>query len=170
MDTISLIDLGPVIAAVLGPMLAFVAVSMRYQHVDSTKTRELIASSEKETRELIASSEETTRELIASSEEATRELIASSEETTRELIASSEETTRELIERTGRETLERGRELIDGIGTDLVEHKDDTKESLRELTRGLTDARERLARIEGRLGIGAPLPDLTDANNKADAA
>ena len=48
MDTISLVDLGPVIAAVLGPMLAFIAVSMRYQHVDGTKTRKLITDSEKE--------------------------------------------------------------------------------------------------------------------------
>lgn len=42
------------------------------------------------------------------------------------------------------------RELIDGIGIELAEHKQDTKESLRELTSGLTDARESLARIEGR--------------------
>ena len=46
-------DLGPIIAAMLGPMLLFVAASMRYQHVDSTKTRELIAESAKENRELI---------------------------------------------------------------------------------------------------------------------
>ena len=38
-------DLGPIIAAVLGPMLLFIVATMRYQHVDSTKTRELITKS-----------------------------------------------------------------------------------------------------------------------------
>ena len=53
MDTVSLADLGPIIAAVLGPVLGFVVVSMRYQHQDSVKTRELITSSEKETCEWV---------------------------------------------------------------------------------------------------------------------
>lgn len=52
-ETVTLLDLGPIIAAILGPMLAFVVVSMRYQHNDSTKTRELISESSKENRELI---------------------------------------------------------------------------------------------------------------------
>ena len=64
-------DLGPIIAAMLGPMLLFVAASMRYQHVDSTKTRELIAESAKENRELI----DRNRELIAESAKENRELI-----------------------------------------------------------------------------------------------
>ena len=42
MEAVTLADLGPIIAAVLGPMLAFIVVSMRYQHHDSVKTRELI--------------------------------------------------------------------------------------------------------------------------------
>ena len=53
MDTVSLADLGPIIAAVLGPVLGFVVVSMRYQHQDSVKTRELISSSEKEIRDWV---------------------------------------------------------------------------------------------------------------------
>ena len=109
MDTISLVDLGPVIAAVLGPMLAFVAVSMRYQHVDGTRTRDL-------------------------------------------------------IERLNKETREEARELIDGIGAELAEHRHDTQESFREVARSLADARERLARIEGRLGIGVPLPGEPDGD------
>ena len=125
MEAISLVDLGPVIAAVLGPMLAFVVVSMRYQHNDGMKTRELIASSEKETRELIASSEKETRDLIASS---------------------------------STEMLERATEMFERLGAELTEHKRDTKEGFRQVTVSLADARERLARIEGHLGIGAPLP------------
>ena len=114
MEAISLVDLGPVIAAVLGPMLAFVVVSMRYQHNDGMKTRDLIASSEKETRDLIASS--------------------------------------------STEMLERATEMFERLGAELTEHKRDTKEGFRQVTVSLADARERLARIEGHLGIGAPLP------------
>ena len=53
METVTLADLGPILAAILGPMLAFIVVSMRYQHQDSVKTRELITSSERETREWV---------------------------------------------------------------------------------------------------------------------
>ena len=42
METITLADLAPIIAAVLGPMLVFAVAIMRYQHLDSTKTRDLI--------------------------------------------------------------------------------------------------------------------------------
>ena len=42
METITLADLAPIIAAVLGPMLVFAVAIMRYQHLDSTKTRGLI--------------------------------------------------------------------------------------------------------------------------------
>lgn len=48
-----MLDLGPIIAAILGPMLAFLAVSMRYQHNDITKTRGLISKSSTENRDLI---------------------------------------------------------------------------------------------------------------------
>ncbi len=190
MDTISLIDLGPVIAAVLGPMLAFVAVSMRYQHVDGTKTRQLITDSEKEARGLAANSREETRQLIANSKEETRELIANSEMETRQLIDQSNKDTRQLIERSNKdtrqlidqsnkdtrqlidqsnkETLEAARELIDGIAAGLAEHRRETREGFREVNRSLADTRERLARIEGHLGIGMPLP--RPDGNAADAA
>ena len=75
MEAITLSDLGPIIAAVLGPMLLFVAASMRYQHVDSTKTRELITksieTSNKENRKLINRN----RDLIQTSNKETRDLI-----------------------------------------------------------------------------------------------
>ena len=119
MESVSLVDLGPVIAAVLGPMLAFVVVSMRYQHLDGVKTRELIERSSKETLEKAG----------------------------------------ELIERSVG-GIERS---VGSLGDELGEHKRETKESfkdiraiLKEVTRSLADARERLARIEGHLGIGAP--------------
>ena len=97
MEAVTLADSGPIIAAVLGPMLAFIVVSMRYQHHDSVKTRELITSSEKETREWV----------------------------------------------TGQ---------LAPLGADL-----------KDLSRGLGDARERLARIEGHLGVvGVPPQDEAD--------
>jgi hypothetical protein len=67
-ETVTLPDLGPIIAAILGPMLAFVAVSMRYQHNDSTKTRDL-------TRELISESSRENRQLIERASRENRELI-----------------------------------------------------------------------------------------------
>ena len=54
----SLSQLGPIIASILGPMLAFVVVSMRYQHLEAVKTRELISSSERETRRDLADARE----------------------------------------------------------------------------------------------------------------
>ncbi len=42
MEAITLGDLAPILAAVIGPMLVFAAATMRYQHLDSIKTRDLI--------------------------------------------------------------------------------------------------------------------------------
>ena len=88
-------DLGPIIAAVLGPMLLFVAASMRYQHVDSTKTRELITESieksNKENRKLI----DRNRDLIEKSNKENRKLI----DRNRELIETSNKETRDLIDK-----------------------------------------------------------------------
>ena len=88
-------DLGPIIAAVLGPMLLFVAASMRYQHVDSTKTRELITksveTSSKENRNLI----DKNRDLILQSNKETRDLI----DKNRDLILQSNKETRDLIDK-----------------------------------------------------------------------
>ena len=71
METIALSDLAAIIAAILGPMLLFAVASMRYQHVDSTKTRKLITDSREETRKLISESGTGTRKLI----EKNRDLI-----------------------------------------------------------------------------------------------
>ena len=88
MEAVTLSDLGPIIAAVVGPMLVLVAASMRYQHVDSTKTRKLITDSEKATLTLVADSNEKNRDLIAASNKETRELI----EKNRDLITRNHET------------------------------------------------------------------------------
>ena len=82
-------DLAPILAAVLGPMLAFVIASMRYQHLDSTKTRDLIETSSSESRDLIEASNKENRHLI----EKNRDLI----EKNRDLIEQSNKETRDLF-------------------------------------------------------------------------
>ena len=121
MDAITLTDLAAVIGAVLGPVLLFSGAMMRYQHLDSVKTRDLIEESSRENRRLI--------------EESNRE-------------------NRRLIEESNREN----RELIGGL-----------RGELREVGRGLGDTRERLARIEGRLRVPPPKPQVDDGDN-AEAA
>ena len=138
MEAVTLSDLGPIIAAVLGPMLLFVAASMRYQHVDSTKTRELITES-------IEKANKENRKLT----DRNRDLIEKSNKENRELIDRN----RDLIEKSNRET----RDLID--------------KNHAELSGSLSDARERLARIEGYLRI--PLPPergTEDGDDNAQAA
>ena len=65
MNAIGLSQLGPIIAAIMGPMLAFIVASMRFQHLEAVKTRELIADSERKTRELITNSERGIRSELA---------------------------------------------------------------------------------------------------------
>ena len=96
MEAVTLSDLGPIIAAVVGPMLVLVAASMTYQHLDSTKTRKLITDSKKATLTLIADSNKETRDLI---------------EKNRDLIVASNKETRELIEK-NRDLLTRNHEAI----------------------------------------------------------
>lgn len=51
----------------------------------------------------------------------------------------------------------------------ISEHRRENGESLREVLRSLADARERLARLEGHLGIGGS-PRDEDGRGTADAA
>ena len=86
MEAVTLSDLGPIIAAVVGPMLVMVVASMRYQHLDSTKTRKLITDSEKATLKLITDSNDKNRDLIEASNRENRDLIEASNRETRDLI------------------------------------------------------------------------------------
>ena len=86
-------DLAPILAAVLGPMLVFVVASMRYQHLDSTRTRDLIEQSSGENRDLIEASHKENRRLI----EKNRDLIEASHKETRDLIEQSHKETRDLF-------------------------------------------------------------------------
>ena len=81
---VTLSDLAPILAAVIGPMLAFALATMRYQHVDSAKTRnlmhELIDKSSRENRELVEKSSRENRELVEKSNRETREMIRENRE------------------------------------------------------------------------------------------
>ena len=128
MEAMTLSGLGPIIAAILGPMVAFVVVSMRYQHQDSTKTRDLIERSSNETRE------QTTRQI----ERATDKLSAEFEKSHDELK----------------------RTVNDNHRT--------TQGQLGKITDSLADARERLAGIEGHLGV-ARRPRRDDQPGEEDS-
>ena len=99
MDAVTLSDLGPILAAVLGPMLLFVAASMRYQHIDGTRTRELIAESNEDPRphrriQRATSSQNPTRRTATSS----RRTATSNKRRTRDLID------RDLIEKSNKDS------------------------------------------------------------------
>ncbi len=68
MNSVTVAELAAIIAAVLGPTLAFVVASMRYSHLEAVKTRELISDSERSTRKLISDLERATREVISAFE------------------------------------------------------------------------------------------------------
>jgi len=88
---VTLSDLAPILAAVVGPMLAVMFAMMRYQHVGIIKIRDRIDESDRENRELIEKSNRENRELIREN----RELIEKSNRENRELIKEN----RELIEK-----------------------------------------------------------------------
>ena len=77
----------------------------------------------------------------------TRQLISEARDEFRTGIAAARDETRNLIS----------------------EHRRENGESLREVLRSLADARERLARLEGHLGIGGS-PRDEDGRGTADAA
>ena len=129
-QTASSWELTPVIVALVLPIVGMTVTLMRYQHVDSTKTREW-----------------------------TTELI---ERTNRE----TRESTAELIERTNRETREWTAAQFDLLRADIG----GIRSGLNDVNASLNDARERLARIEGRLSPTQPQPDGNDGEDNRDAA
>ena len=118
-QTASSWELTPVILAFVLPIAGMTFTLMRYQHVDSTKTREWTA---------------------------------------------------ELIERTNRETREWTAEQFERTNRETARQFDLLRADIRDIGTGLNDARERLARIEGRLDATHPQPDGNDGEDSRDAA
>ena len=136
-QTASSWELTPVILAFVLPIVGLTVTLMRYQHVDSTKTRDLIERTNRETREWAT-------DLIERTNRETREWAT------------------EQFERTNRETARQ----FDLLRADIR----DIGTSLNGINTSLNDARERLARIEGRLDATHPRPDGNDGEDKRDAA
>lgn len=80
--TVTLADLWPMMATLVGSLLAFVVVIMRLLHVSILGVRNRIGESAKESRELFERSSRESRELIKEN----RELIERSSRESRELI------------------------------------------------------------------------------------
>ncbi len=155
--TITFASLAPVIAAVLGPILLFAAATMRYQHLDSSKTRDLIDRN----RELSEQAHKETRDLI----DRNRELSEQAHKETRDLIDRN----RELSEQAHKETrdlIDRNRELSEQAHK---ETRDLIDRNYRELSGSLGDARERMGRMEGYLRAQPP-PSQPAGDTDAEAA
>ncbi len=128
-ETASSWELTPVILAFVLPIVGLAVTLMRYQHVDSTKTREWTA------------------ELIERTNQKNREWTAEQFDLLRAAIGA-----------------------IGGRLDDFSDRLDDFSDRLDDLSASLNDARERLARIEGRLDATHPQPDGNDGEDSRDAA
>ena len=146
MEVVTLSDLAPILAAVVGPMLAIMLAMMRYQHVDSAKTRNLLYELIDKNRELI----DRNRDLIEKSNLENRDLI----DRNRDLIEKSNLENRDLIEKSTQDT----RELIQ-------ENRELIEKNHSEVTSSLGEVRERLSYIEGFLRQSPPPP--TDGEAEA---
>lgn len=143
MESIPLPDLAAIIGATVGPMLLFATAIMRYMHVDSTKTRDLIEQTSKENRDLVERTSTKNRDLV---ERTSKE--------NRDLIEQARTENRDLIERVRTENREDNRET-----RDLIEKNRDL----------ILDTRERLAGIEGHLGTRPPPEDGTQQGDSRAA-
>jgi len=112
---------------------------MRYQHTDSTKTRDLIERAARETDKQFERAAEATAKQFEQVAEATAKQF--------EQVA---EATAKQFEQVDKQF-------------DLL------RADVRDIGTGLTDARDRLARIEGRLDASRPQHDDNDENSR-DAA
>ena len=126
-------DLVPVLAAVIVPVVGLTVALMRYQHLDSTKTRDLIERTATETAKAFEKQFEQHRS-----------------ETNKQSEQHRSETDKQF---------EQVHEQFDMLRSEVRQNGD-----------RLNDARERLARIEGRLDAVRPLPDDNDGENSRNAA
>ena len=136
METVDVSGLAPLIAAILGPMVALVLASLGLQHRDNAKLRDHVERSGRENREW---RERTDRE--------NREWQERTDRENREWQERSDGKNQERFER-----LERRFDSLEKT----------VENNHKEVTTSLNDARERLARVEGYLRIGLPSPPPGD--------
>ena len=138
MNMVSLADLAPIVAAIVGPLLVIMLAMMRYQHVDSTKTRTLM-------HELLDRSREHAEKLSKETREHAEKLSKETREHAEQLNSETREDSEKLI-RQNFEMIRENRKLIE--------------KNHAELTGGLGEVRERLSYIEGLLRQPPPPPPL----------
>ena len=164
-DATVLTILGTAFGVMFATIITLLVGSMRVQHRDSTETRRIITQASKENRDLIDQTSKENRDLIGQN----RDLIEEVRNENRDLIEEVRKENRELIGEVRKEN----RELIDKatskLSAEFEEHKRVTERHHDRAERNhdmvissLSDARERLARIEGHLGIG------TSASNDSE--
>ena len=100
----------------------------------------------------------------------TRDLLERTNRETHDLLEKTNRETRDLLERTNRETREWAAEQFERTNREAARQFDLLRADIRDIGASLNDARERLARIEGRLDATHPQPEGNDGEDKRDAA
>ena len=85
-----------------------------------------------------------------------RQVITQESKENRDLIERASKENRDLIERASKENRDLIERATDRLSAEFEEHKGITARNHEKVTESLSDARERLARIEGHVGIGQP--------------
>ena len=144
MDTQVLTILGAAFGVMFATLTTLLVTSIRFQHRDSLQTRELNTQTRIETRELITQASNDNRKLTEQATAKNNRLIEQATAKNNRLI---EQATAKLTTAFDKQT--------------SVTHG-----KLDKIVTSLSDARERLARIEGHLGIG--LPSQTEPESNGD--
>ena len=124
--------LGSAFGVVFATMTTLMFVSIRVQHRDSIEIRTLVTEAGNENRGLIEHAQKEFRGLIEQAQEEFRGLIEQAQRENRDLIEQA----------------------VGKLSAAFEEHQRVTAQNHDTVSESLRDARERLARIEGRLGIG----------------
>ena len=131
-DATVLTVLGSAFGVMFATIVTLMVGSMRAQHRDSIETRGLITHAGNQNRDLIDEARKENRDLIEEARNQNRDLIDEARKENRDLIDEARNQNRDLVE----------------------EHKRVTTRNHDKVIGSLSDARERLARIEGHLGVG----------------
>ena len=149
-DTQVLVILGTAFGVMFATLTTLLVTSMRLQHRDSLQARI-------ETRELITQAAEKFQTQLEQSTEKFQTQLEQSTEKFQTQLEQSTEKSRKLI-----------KQETEKLTTDFKEDTGITQGKLDKVVTSLSDARERLARIEGHLGIG--LPSQTEPEPNGDTS
>ena len=144
MDTQVLVILGSAFGVMFATLTTLMFTSMRLHHRDNIKTRDLIKQA---TEKFQTQLEQATEKFQTQLEQATEKFQTQLEQATEKFQTQLEQETKKLT-------------------TDFKEGTGVTQGKLDKVVTSLSDARERLARIEGHLGI--ELPSQTEPESNGD--